>query len=544
MFHHFTTAVAVLCLIACGDDDPAVRDTSAETTTDTTAETTTDTSGDSAAEATAETTTDTSGDSAAEAIDTTEPTDTSTDTVAPLPNISEALDCGAGPGDGPGNAQELQRHFLDLERFPDALCNDGSNAVFFFRPYVGEENKDRWLINLNGGGGCGSGQSCADRWCWCRDTEGPNGCPFAGATTNFSMSNMVTDSRGSIDDGGIFLRGDAARPNPMGNWNHVRVVYCSSDAWAGTRRDSPLDAVHPKTGEAVRYAIHFLGARIIDATLATLRRDGVPALDYTFGAGGQLPDLDDATQVVLSGDSAGGSGVITQLDRVRDTLRAHNTKCGGATCPLVVSGLMDAIVGPELARLEFETTKFFELGITNYDLFTQYVASVPDMAHGALQDESCLAWHAANQPGTESYCSDNTHIVRHHITTPFFVRMALLDVLISGNYVETGWSDPTLGLFDVRVFGRVLQSELLAFPDLPTTAEEGDAMPKAPGVFAPACARHDTIHYDGEVYGTTITPEGGAPLTLFDVLTNWALGRAPEAVLTMTPDRADTTCGQ
>ena len=52
------------------------------------------------------------------------------------------------------------------------------------------------------------------------------------------------------------------------------------------------------------------------------------------------------------------------------------------------------------------------------------------------------------------------------------------------------------------------------------------------------------IHYDGEVYGTTITPEGGAPLTLFDVLTNWALGRAPEAVLTMTPDRADTTCGQ
>ena len=69
-------------------------------------------------------------------------------------------------------------------------------------------------------------------------------------------------------------------------------------------------------------------------------------------------------------------------------------------------------------------------------------------------------------------------------------------------------------------------------------------MSSTPGVFAPACARHDTIHYDGEVYGTTITPEGGAPLTLFDVLTNWALGRAPEAVLTMTPDRADTTCGQ
>lgn len=463
---------------------------------------------------------------------------------APPPNILEAMQCGSAPPTGPGTGGVLQRFPLDLTSFPDAICNDGSNAVFYFRPYVGEANKNKWLINLNGGGGCGNGPSCAARWCGCTTTTGPNGCHFAENTTNFNRNNMNGDERPTIDDGGIFRRGDVARPNPIGDYNQVRLIYCSSDAWIGTRRDSPLTAINPRTGVEVSFSIHFLGARILDAALTTLRRDGVSGARYSLGSSPRdLPDLDDAVEVIVSGDSAGGSGTISNLDRIADLLRAHNSTCiGGGACPLVVRGLMDAIVGPELERLDYSTSVYAENGGTSYDLVMSYAYNVQGAVTGARYDESCLSWHAANAPGTEAQCADIMHIVRNHVTTPFFVRMALIDGLISGNYIEAEYSDPELGILTLPKFAVILQRELAAFPDLRDTAEEGGAMNVAPGVFAPACAKHDTIHDDGEVYQTTITPDGGSPLRLFDVFENWRNGTSPTAVLTQKETREDTSC--
>lgn len=456
----------------------------------------------------------------------------------PPPNISVALDCGAAPPAGPGNSKELQRHAIDLGVFPDALCNNGDGAVLYFRPYEGEQNKDKWVINLNGGGSCAGGAACAARWCWCQSIDGPDGCPFAESTTNFSMGNMNGDERPSVAGTGILRRGDPKRPSPFSDWNQVRVVYCSSDTWTGTRRDVPFEATHPKTGEPVSYSIHFLGARILDAALATLRRDGVDAPRYTFGASPRdLPDLDDAAEVVLSGDSAGGSGVISNLDRVADLLRAHNSHCQGGACPLVVRGLIDAIVGPEMARLEFGASFVADLGGSTYADYLTYLASIPEKNRGAIADASCLAHHADDA----GPCADITHVIRHHVTTPFFVRMALLDGLISSGYAEAGYEDPDLGPMTLETFAVVLQRELLGFPDLPDSAEEGDAIGVAPGVFAPACPKHDTLHDDGEVYQTAITPPGGAPLTLFDVFEPWRAG-TPSALLTMQKDRSDTQC--
>jgi len=550
--------LSVLATACGGDSRDRVPDTGVDTTAnDTTPNDTTapDDTGVADSETTAPndtgvaaTDTTAPNDTGVAATDTTTPNDTGVaetetpDTSDPLyPNISVALDCGDGPGGGAGAGNRLARHEIDTNLFPDALCNNGDAAVFYYRPYVGEENKDRWLINLNGGGSCSGGGACAARWCWCQSTDGPNGCPFANTTTNFSMENMNADTRATIEDSGINLRGDAARVNFMGNWNHVRVVYCSSDTWSGTRRDVPFDTVHPKTGVPVKYSIHFLGSRILDATLATLRRDGVAPLRFTLGNERVMPDIDDAVEVVLSGDSGGGAGVINNLDRVQETLRASNTKCAGGTCPLVVQGLMDAIVGPELARLDFSTTIFAESGVDTYEEAVAYVASVGDVNSGARGDESCRGWHEANAPGSEGMCADQSHILRHHVTTPFFVRMALLDSLISGNYIDTGYTDPDLGKFTLEVFARVLQRELKAFPDLAESAHEGDAMMMAPGVFAPACSKHDTIHSNADVYRTTITMDEQT-YVLLDVFRNWREGLAPSAVLTQDPQRTDTFC--
>jgi hypothetical protein len=462
------------------------------------------------------------------------------------PNISVALDCGrgmGGSGPGPANADSLQRAVIDTRAFPDAICNDGSPAAIYFRPYRGEANRNRWVINLRGGGGCGEGQSCAARWCGC---VGMRLCPATpeATYTNFDRGNMISDGPASQLASGIFLRGDAARPNPLGDYNQVRVVYCSSDAWAGTRRAAPLVATHPVSGAPVAYTMHFLGSRILDAVLATLRQDGGRVAPYTLaGMNAPLPDLDDAAEVILAGDSAGGSGVINNLDRVTAALRARNTACpAGGACPLVVRGLIDAVVGPDKSRLTPSPTgRVGMAGYTTYAAFATASAQRRAGAQGYLGDESCRAWHAANLPGTDDVCSDEMHVVRHHLTTPFFVRMALRDGLISGNYFEEGWVAPALGPFDAMatVFARVLQVELSAFPMMRTTAEEGAGMTAAPGVFAPNCTKHDTINTDSEVYGVTVTPTGGRAARLLDTFEAWRTGVGTGAVL--SDPRANAT---
>jgi hypothetical protein len=504
-----------------------------------------DSPGDSTDAASPDSATDvtTSGDTADAALDGASDTAAPDVAEAGLPNISEVLDCGREPGSGAGNSNELQRYQVDTTLFPDAICNDGSAAVLYFRPYVGEANRDRWLINLNGGGGCGSGPACAARWCWCRDTEGPDGCEFAESTTNFSMGNMNADDRASIGATGIFRRGDPDRENPIGGYNQVRIIYCSSDSWAGTHRAAELEAIHPTTGEPVAFSVHFLGSRILDAVLATLRRDGVASLEYSFGATPQeLPDLDDAIEVIVSGDSAGGSGVVANLDRVADTLRQYNTACAGESCPLVVRGLIDAAIGPDMSRLDFSASMVTEFGGSTYDDYLTLLETVIDANHEPVGDTSCDAWHAANAPESAAQCADSTHIIRHHVTTPFFVRMALLDTLISDRYSEGGYADPALGPMNIGTFARVLQRELLAFADLPATAEEGDQMFVAPGVFAPACSKHDTLHSDAEVFETSITPRGGSEMLLFDALRNWVDGVSPSALASASITREDTFC--
>jgi hypothetical protein len=49
-------------------------------------------------------------------------------------------------------------------------------------------------------------------------------------------------------------------------------------------------------------------------------------------------------------------------------------------------------------------------------------------------DESCTAYHTAT--GDEWHCEDGSHVLQHHISTPFFVRMGQTDILISSNFIE------------------------------------------------------------------------------------------------------------
>jgi hypothetical protein len=414
----------------------------------------------------------------------------------------------------------LFRVDVNLDNFPDAVCNDGSGAVFYVRRYSNEADQNKWHIHLQGGGGCQDGLSCAQRWC--------------SVQTNFGADKMSTTFKPlptSIRGPGLFS------PDPRNNfagWNHVLIYYCSSDNWSGTARNVQLSVTGPG-GNTIQYRIHFQGANILDAVIKTLQRlpGGLPV---TYQNAERetitMPDLDTATHVLFSGTSAGSGGVRHHADRIGQTLRRDNVQCqSGQTCPLVFRAVIDAGYGPKFEDLDY--TNF--VGCLNPPFFCNYTALMQhqwnNVSMGLYQaqvDQSCVEWHRTKQPGTEWKCADLEHVMENHITTPYFVRADLQDELKRGNFVEAGF-----GTEDD--FGQATYDQLLKLPNLDSFAEEGSVMsggtPLAtPGIFGPQCTQHVGLT-DNRAFFDVKVPSGGVSYNAHQVLWNWWMGQSPQRVI-------------
>lgn len=437
------------------------------------------------------------------------------DTSAPY--LGEVLDCGTpAEAGGLANGTELQRTQLDTDVFPDAVCNDGTSAFYYFRPATTVAGQDRWVIQLQGGGGCGTGDACAARWC--------------SVDTNFGetqMTNLLSPAQGIRGDGILEQGGAFGVPNPVGGWNHVFVRYCSSDSWAGTAGPIEVDAHHPINGDEVRFKIAFSGAKIIDAVLDTLRRDGASPPPYTIaGDGGELPDLDDATAILFAGGSAGGQGVGTNADRVRDHLRETNPD-------VELVALSDSAFAPDLSTLDFSTTPMcLDSGVCDYEtLITtaiQYELAAP------VEDSSCVSWHAANAPDTAWRCADEAHVVREHIQAPLLIRQGLLDDNVAGHQIDAQFTVPGRGLIDQALFAELVAGELAALP----TSSPDEPFVQPPAVFVPPCNKHETMSDNAAVFGTSVR-SGGTDYTMFDALTNLFLGDTPTTLVWAMGDPVD-----
>jgi len=447
-----------------------------------------------------------------------------TSDLSGIPTIAEALDCrSSGSAGGLARGSELQRHDLDTAAFPEALCNDGTPAVFYFRPAATAAARDNWVIQLQGGGGCGTMNACAQRWC--------------SVGTNFGATQMSADAAplGGINGVGILNR---RADNPIGDWNHVFLRYCSSDNWRGQARDQVIRAPHPRGSELVEMRVNFLGSRIIDAVLSTLRRDGVGALEYTAaGAATPMPDLDDASNVLFAGASAGGGGVANNADRVRAMLSETNTVCSDGSCP-TFRALIDSSLSPALELLDFSASALcLDQGLCDHEaLFTFMAEEGAGPMHDVLLEASCLAEHEAS--GDQWWCIDNTHLMTNHITSPLFVRMGQSDSLVSGNHIDAGYLYEGSPL-DLAGFASITRDQLQAIADARTTAEEGEEIATPPGVYGPSCDKHETLRSNPDTFNVTVEVDGVA-LTMFDVLQNWVAGAQPAGAIAQSRD--DSVC--
>lgn len=436
--------------------------------------------------------------------------------------LDKKLPCGRpGEAGGLGAGTDMNRISIDNRRYPDAVCNDSTPGTFYVSRFTREEDRNKWVIFLQGGGGCSSGQECAERWC--------------SAGTNFGMDKMSSSlAKPAIRGNGIFERRET---NRFSGWNHVLIYYCSSDNWAGNKFNTLSSS--SASGGAIEFDIHFRGAKIIEAVIDTLRAPGdarVRGVRATASTASGLPDLDEATEVLFGGSSAGGGGIRNNADKVRTILRSNNVRCTGSSgCALVYRAAVDASFGPDSQDVDFSRSAFCasDPKLCSYEgVFTARYASVVVGTWGAEFDDSCVAWHRTNAPGTEWRCADGEHLFANHLTSELFARQDLQDQLITGNFVEAG-------LGSALDFGRLQEADLREMPNLSTRAEEG---PSAAGgrsvaVFGPQCTDHESFTSTRAFYNVKVT-QGGVAYSFHDVLWNWWSGAFPQVVIRSFTGRA------
>ncbi|KAH3738687.1 hypothetical protein DPMN_045327 [Dreissena polymorpha] len=173
-------------------------------------------------------------------------------------------DCGVR------DVPKLRRKFLSNDSI---TCNDGTPAGYYIRKSYGSK---KWIVFLEGGWYCFDSVSCQMR----ASTDG----------MRRFMTSKGWPKRKSAT--GILSWNPEENPYYFHS-NIVYIPYCSSDTWSGT---APMGA------NGNPYA--FMGSLILEQVI----RDLIPR------------GLKKATKLILAGSSAGGTGVLVNLDRVADQM--------------------------------------------------------------------------------------------------------------------------------------------------------------------------------------------------------------------------------
>jgi len=156
-----------------------------------------------------------------------------------------------------------------------AVCLDGSPAAYYFEPASDPNNDDKWILFIQGGGWCYKPEDCHER-----------------SKNVLGSSNFMNDT---IYMGGVISNDKNENPD-FYSWNHVMFAYCDGASFTGTA-DDPIEVEGDK--------IYFRGLHNLEATIEDLiKKHG----------------LNKATQVLLSGCSAGGLASLIHADRIAELL--------------------------------------------------------------------------------------------------------------------------------------------------------------------------------------------------------------------------------
>ena len=186
--------------------------------------------------------------------------------------------------------EPMQRFEIENYEERNAVCADGTPAVYYFRPGEGDNAKN-WIMFLEGGGGCLTEESCIET--------------YQQKPYKFTSENLGP----TLHNGGLLSKVPRINPD-FYDYTHVHMPFCSLDMWVG---DTQV--------EVAGQNLQLRGRVILDSVLEDLSDPSIVG-DVHLG---------DAKSFLLTGSSAGGTGVYNNLDWMAERL-----------APLNVKGIIDA----------------------------------------------------------------------------------------------------------------------------------------------------------------------------------------------------------
>ena len=304
------------------------------------------------------------------------------------------------------------------------MCNDFAPASYYLRE-PGNGNPGRWIIHFEGGGGCSNFSDCNKRW---EEDRGRN---------QVLMSPKALPNKIEGED---LLSSDPDKNEMFHDYTHVLVPYCSSDAWLGNRTNEQFSQGKPfhfdPSDDADNFV--FMGLNIFQAVMEDLADEG----------------LRNATELILVGTSAGGIGVLNNLQWVQALL-------------------------PNVSIRVITDSAWF-VGFTGHHVFqfSEEAARAIIFAHPACQDLS-LGYPCCMSPAclfSKGYMesADIPILIISSLYDIFTLQLPLQETI----QVE-GTSDQTLlALFNG--YGSVINESLIqsfsAYPNL--------------SIYAPSCSQH------------------------------------------------------
>ena len=160
----------------------------------------------------------------------------------------------------------------------EAVCNDNSRATFYIEP----RSSNKWIVFFESGAFCASFEECNKRY-------------LNENSTVLMTSTLLPDKVTGRD-----LLSASKTENPtFYDYTHVLVPYCSSDLWLGlkTNPNKPFHFVNDSSVDNFSFRGHTIFRSVF--------------LDLL-----QRHNLSKAEEIVLSGSSAGGIGVLNHADWV------------------------------------------------------------------------------------------------------------------------------------------------------------------------------------------------------------------------------------
>jgi len=265
----------------------------------------------------------------------------------------------------------LVRRIVPQSSYPDTACLDGSPVVYYVRTPI--QSNTKWIIFMEGGGWCYNADYCVGR-----------------AQSNLG-SSLWTPTNMNFGPG-IMDDNPAGNPDFFG-WNYLWIKYCDGASWLGNLTAPYVHQGHP---------LYFRGLPNLVSTFNHLQ-----ATETAFR---------DASELVITGCSAGSLGVLLHCDRMK-ALMPESTK---VRCLADAGFFMDFTTAP-LSLPNNQDRRVFAAEVASFSKLQTggKFESLPPACLAMVRESAARQNHAT--PEDWYHWCIFPAMLMHFITTPVFL---------------------------------------------------------------------------------------------------------------------------